>query len=247
MRYHYKMTIAYDGGRYNGWQRQDNTPFTIQGQIERALSKILEYDISIIGSGRTDAGVHAYGQVANVHLPFSVECNRWITEGNQHLPEDIKILHVEEVDENFHSRYSATSKYYLYRISEVRPSVFERRYVYSIQRKLNHKKMKEAMAFLVGTHDFYGFSSLNDRKKNSVRTLYDIQLVEKERELQLLFHGDGFLYNMVRILTGTLIEIGLEERDMSCILQVIETKKRKYAGRTAPAQGLFLEQVMYSE
>lgn len=241
----YKMVIQYDGSAYNGWQRQENAKHTIQEVLEETLTGLLGTGIELIGSGRTDAGVHAYGQVANFHTGTNIDTHKVRNKGNEMLPPDIKIVSLDAVEESFHSRYSAKSKYYLYRISENRVSVFDRKYVYDIGETLDKKKIRQAVALLQGEHDFYGFSSLKDEKKQSIRTLHEIQVLEKEIEVQFMFHGDGFLYNMVRILTGTLIEIGLGQRELTSIPQVFDTRDRILAGKTAPAKGLFLYEVTY--
>ena len=223
----YRITIQYDGTRYRGWQSQNSTDETIQGKLTDVLSKMAGEDVAVIGSGRTDAGVHARGQVANFYLS-----NVWDTEEildylNRYLPEDIAVIRAEQVDDRFHSRYQAKSKTYLYRIHTGRiPEVFERRYVYDYQTPLDAERMKKAAHLLIGTHDFRAFCGNKKMKKSTVRTIYEIHIEETEQELQISYTGDGFLQNMVRILTGTLIEIGDGRREPEEITEILEAKDR---------------------
>lgn len=261
----YKMTIEYDGTRYSGWQRQTNTDKSIQGKIEDVLSKMCGHKVEIHGSGRTDAGVHAKGQVAS----FKINCDKTDSEIrdylNSYLPEDIAVTEVREVGERFHARLASAKKTYLYRVnnSNISP-VFERKYVYTVTEKLDVEKMKKAASYLIGQHDFIGFSSLKKSKKSTVRTIYDIKFDVLDNpsgslshlplhkgsngaEIRIYITGDGFLYNMVRIITGTLIEIGMGKKTPDAVLKVLETKDREDAGFTAPSQGLMLYSVEYEE
>ena len=238
--------IAYDGTRYNGWQRQGNTENTIQGKIERVLSGILEEDIEIHASGRTDAGVHAKAQVANFHTHSDTPLEDISVALTMYLPNDIAVYDLEEVNARFHSRLNATKKCYYYRIwnSHV-PNVFEHRYLYLVDQVLDVENMKKAAKVFEGTHDFKGFCSNKRMKKSTVRTIFSIEIEQKREEIVLKFTGDGFLYNMVRIITGTLIEVGLGKRKPEEIEVLIESKNREEAGFTAPAQGLCLKSVSY--
>lgn len=243
----YKITIQYDGTKYQGWQRLKDSDKSIQGKIENVLSEMCGHKIEIHGSGRTDAGVHAMGQVAS----FKMETDR--SEGeicdylNEYLPEDIAVTRVEKAEERFHARLTKSIKTYVYRISCSKiPPIFERKYVYRAEKELDVEKMKKAASYLVGKHDFLGFSSVKKVKKSTVRTIYDIQTEKNgQDEIKIIVTGDGFLYNMVRIISGTLIEIGQGTKDCEDIVKVFETKKREYAGFTAPPQGLTLYAVEY--
>lgn len=242
----YKMVLQYDGTRYRGWQSLGDTDMTIQGKIERVLSAMADHPVEIIGSGRTDAGVHALGQVANFHLEGKWETGEILSYVNHYLPEDIALLQVEQVPERFHSRYNARRKTYLYRIhtGEVR-DVFSRKYVYEYPGTLDVKRMEQAARLLEGTHDFMAFCGSKRKKKSTVRTIYEIRLQEKPGELDIFYTGDGFLQNMVRILTGTLIEVGDGRREPEEMTQILESRNRELAGYTAPAQGLALLRVEY--
>lgn len=246
MKRNIKLVIAYDGTRYNGWQKQGNTENTIQGKLERVLSGILEEDIELQGSGRTDAGVHAKAQVANFHTSSDVSLEDISTGFTMYLPNDIAVYHLEEVPPRFHSRLNATSKCYQYRIwnSHI-PNVFEHRYLYEVEQPLNVEAMQQAAKKFEGTHDFKGFCSNKRMKKSTVRTIYSIEIEQKREEITLKFEGNGFLYNMVRILTGTLIEVGLGKRKPEEMEALIASKDREEAGFTAPAQGLCLKSVSY--
>ncbi len=242
----YKLTIEYDGSRYNGWQRLGNTENTIQFKIENVLSLMTGEEIKIIGSGRTDAGVHAFNQIAN----FKTYCTKSPLEienyCNQYLPQDIVIKKVTEVDERFHARYNAVSKIYLYRIwNQQTPTAFKRKYSYHIPHQLDIQAMRQAANYFVGEHDFKAFSSAKSKKKSSVRTIYSINLNVNGPELDIYFHGNGFLYNMVRIMTGTLIEIGEHKQKPQNIEDILQERSREEAGVTAPAQALFLYDVFY--
>lgn len=242
----YKLVIQYDGSRYDGWQRQGNTGKTIQGKIEEILEKILGDKVEIAGAGRTDAGVHALGQTANFHWPKPLSEETLKKELNTYLPEDIGILSVEKVPERFHSRLNAVEKIYRYRVSlGDGKNVFERKQIYPLNQPLDVEKMRKAADLMVGEKDFKGFSTGKKGKKSTVRKLRAIRISEKNGEVVFEFQGDGFLYNMVRILTGTLLEIGMGKREIGSIPEIFETKDRALAGFTAPARGLTLVEVFY--
>ncbi|MGN1140248.1 MAG: tRNA pseudouridine(38-40) synthase TruA [Oliverpabstia sp.] len=242
----YKLTIEYDGTRYEGWQRQSTTEQTIQGKIENVLSRMSGKEIQIDGAGRTDGGVHAKGQVASVHLE-----PRWSNEEiqeylNQYLPDDIGIVKVERVPERFHARLWATGKCYSYRIgTDSYKSVFDRKYRYPLGEELDVEAMERAAQDLLGTHDFKSFCGNSRMKKSTVRTIEEIRIEQSEHEVKLVYRGNGFLQYMVRILTGTLIEIGLHKRPADSIPQLLQEQNRRKAGVTAPASGLCLEEVYY--
>lgn len=242
----YKMLLQYEGSRYQGWQRQDSTENTIQGKLERLLSKMTEQKVEINGSGRTDAGVHAKGQVINVFLNTDKTCEEIRDYMNTYLPEDISIQKVEKVNERFHARLLAKGKTYEYRIwnSEI-PNVFERKFLYAFPEKLDVEVMKEGAAYLCGTHDFKAFTSTKKGKKSTIRTVESIEIQRIGEEIRFTFRGDGFLYHMVRIMTGTLLEIGMGKKAPEDIPAILESKKRENAGYLVPGQGLTLAEVRY--
>ena len=241
----YKMTIAYDGTKYQGWQRQSNTELTIQGILETTISRLIGYGVEIDGSGRTDGGVHALGQVANVKLSGKIDATDFQRKLNEMLPEDIWIRQVELVKNSFHSRYSAKSKTYEYLVDQrEKPCVFTRKYCYHFSKKLDRNAMQKAVDLLIGTHDFGGFTDKKD-EKSMVRTIYRIEILEESGKIRFVFHGDGFLYHTVRILAGTLLEIGNGEKEPEVIRQIFKSKNRAEAGFLAPANGLCLKEVLY--
>lgn len=240
----YKMTIAYDGGGYKGWQRLTNEPCTVQGTIERALSEIEGSPVKISGSGRTDAGVHAIGQVCHVLLKKNENVGWLREELNRRLPEDIRICRIESVSRSFHSRYSAVSKVYEYRIDQrERADVFTRKYYCHRPGHLNLEAMRRAADHLTGTHDFGSFT--DNKEVDSVRTIFSIDMKEENGKLVLAFCGDGFLYHMVRILAGTLLEAGEGSRTPESILETFHRRDRSLTGFLAPAHGLCLREVNY--
>ena len=242
----YKVTLMYDGSRYDGWQRQGNTANTIQGKIEQLLSKSFGGQIEIFGAGRTDAGVHAKGQVFHVKLDTKLSAEELRTLLNEYLPEDIVAVSAEEVDMRFHSRLNATGKIYEYRIRNSRAgNPFMRKYYYMVPEALDLSAMREAAKQLAGTWDYQSFCSTKRSKKSTVRTVHDIAVRKEGEDIILTFHGNGFLYNMVRILTGTLIEVGLGKRTPQSMREILEAKDRSAAGFTVPAQGLCLVEVEY--
>lgn len=242
----YKITIQYDGTRYKGWQVQKSTDMTIQGKIQSVLSEMTGQEIEVIGSGRTDAGVHAYGQVANFHVPEHFKAQEILEYLNQYLPMDIAVLDIEEVDERFHARFHATSKTYIYRIhTSTIPNVFERKYMYTYTESLDVEQMRKAANFMIGTHDFAAFCGNKKMKKSTVRTVSSIDIVEKESEIEICYTGDGFLQQMIRIMTGTLIEVGNGTKNPEDILSILLCKVRENAGYTVPAEGLSLKRVLY--
>lgn len=248
MKRNIRMVLEYDGTRYNGWQRlgSDSGQNTIQGKLEDILCRMTGEGIQVIGSGRTDAGVHAYGQVANFHTNTDLTCDEIKHYFMAYLPKDIAVRSVDEVPERFHSRLSASAKTYLYRIARPDcPDVFQRKYTWQYPELLYPDRMQEASCFLVGIHDFKGFSSVKKTKKSTIREIYSIDILPLEREIQIRVRGNGFLYNMVRILTGTLVEAGAGLRSVSSVCDAFTSLDRKDAGMTAPPQGLFLAEVEY--
>lgn len=242
----FKLTIQYDGTRYDGWQRQGNTDNTLQGRLEGVLSRMVGKPVEIQGAGRTDAGVHARGQVASVHLPEGYTPQKVQNYLNRYLPEDVAVVEVVEVGERFHARLSATGKEYRYhiRMGSV-PDVFARKYQYRVEEPLDLAAMERAAGYLTGKHDFRSFCGNRRFKKSTVREVFHIGVEVCGSDLTLVYRGDGFLYNMVRILTGTLLEVGLGQRTPESMVDVLEAKERTAAGKTAPAQGLVLQEVYY--
>ena len=240
-----RLDLCYDGTRYRGWQRLPGKADTIQGKIETALSRILEEEIEISGSGRTDAGVHARGQVANFHCESNMEASKILAELRRYLPEDIGIESCKEVSDRFHARLNAQRKTYCYRIwNSDKPCVFARRFVHVLPEKLNLEQMRHAAQTFLGTHDFSAFCANAKMKKSTVRTLYSLDIVQAGDEVRILITGNGFLHHMVRILAGTLVEVGLGQRDAGSVSQLFG-QKREQAGITLPAKGLCLMEVEY--
>ncbi len=241
----YKIIVQYDGTKYNGWQRQGNTQNTIQERFENVLSKMCGKNIEVFASGRTDAGVHADAQVANFKCDTKLVAEEIKEYLNRYLPQDILVTSVEEVDERFHSRLNAVSKTYEYKIATRKPNVFVRKYVFCADEIPDIEKMRLAAKQLLGTHDFKGFSSVGRTKKSTVRTINYIEIFEEDGIIAIRINGNGFLYNMVRIISGTLYEIGTGKLDEQVVADIFETKNREAAGLTLPACGLILKEVFY--
>ena len=240
-----RLDICDDGARYRGWQRLGDTDHTIQGKLETALSRILDESIEISGSGRTDAGVHARGQVANFHCESTMSTDEVLSRLRRYLPEDIGIYSCQEVSPRFHARLSAREKTYLYRIwNSDAPCVFDRRFVTILPEKLDMDTMDAAAACLCGEHDFSAFCGNPRFKKSTVRVIHSIEIKRTENEIQISVTGNGFLHSMVRIIVGTLIEVGRGERSADSI-PALFGGKRAAAGFLAPAQGLCLMEVVY--
>ena len=242
----FKLLLAYDGSRYKGWQRLGDTDNTIQGKLEAVLSRMVGTSIEVIGSGRTDAGAHAAGQVANFHANTDMTTAEICDYLRQYLPEDIGVLSVKEVDSRFHSRFHAAQKTYIYRIwTSEQPCVFERKYVWPVRTQFDLSAMKEAAAQFLGSHDFTAFCSNKRLKKSAVRSIYALNIEQTDTELRFVVTGDGFLYNMVRIMVGTLLAVGRGELSAADIPAILESKQREQAGETVPAKGLCLVEVQY--
>lgn len=244
-----KIIIQYDGSRYNGWQRLGDSDKTIQGKLEQVLSRMTGEDIKVIGSGRTDAGVHALRQTANFKTgdPRPVEdIQNYL---NQYLPDDIAVVEAMEVPERFHSRLNALSKTYVYRVwNQPYPHPFLRKYsLYIPQPFLKVKAMNKAAQYLIGEHDFTSFASGASKKKSNVRMITDIRFVKNDGMLEISIDGDGFLYNMVRIIIGTLLEVGLGNITPETVKDMLDSLERQKSGPTAPPQGLFLADVRYPD
>jgi len=240
-----RLDICYDGTRYRGWQRLPNTDNTIQGKLETALSRILGEAIEIIGSGRTDAGVHAQHQIANFHCSSDMPCEEILEQLRRYLPEDIGIYSCKDVSERFHARLNAKTKTYRYRLwNSDMPCVFDRRYVTVFPKQLDLEKMRHAAALLVGTHDFSAFCANKRMKKSTVRCIHTIEVTGVGHEVQFIFTGNGFLHNMVRILVGTLVEVGAGERTAESIPALFGADRREAGFLMGPA-GLCLMEVTY--
>ena len=240
-----RLDICYDGTRYKGWQRLSGTDNTIQGKIETALSRILDEPVEISGSGRTDAGVHARGQVANFHCESDMSPEEVLSNLRRYLPEDIGIYSCKEVSPRFHARLNAKEKTYLYRIWNAdAPCVFERKFTAQFPEKLDLEAMRQAAVQLCGEHDFSAFCGNPKFKKSTVRFVRSIDMQRCGHEIRIEVTGNGFLHSMVRIIVGTLIEVGRGERCVDTI-PMLFGEKRAEAGFLAPAQGLCLQEVYY--
>ncbi|MBQ9930693.1 MAG: tRNA pseudouridine(38-40) synthase TruA [Oscillospiraceae bacterium] len=240
-----RLDICYDGTRYKGWQRLSGVSNTVQGKLEQTLSRILGEDIEISGSGRTDAGAHAKGQVANFHTGSDMSCRDILSALRRYLPEDIGIYSCREVSDRFHARLNARTKTYAYRIwNSDAPCVFDRRFVYVLPEKLDVEKMQQAAKHFLGEHDFSAFNANKKLKKTTLRRIDSLQICREGEALRFTVTGDGFLYNMVRILVGTLVEVGQGKRDADSIPALFGAK-REDAGYLVPAQGLCLMEVSY--
>jgi tRNA pseudouridine38-40 synthase len=242
----YKIIFEYDGTNYNGFQKQGNTTNTIQEKFENILYKLTGSPIEIHASGRTDAGVHAKGQVANFHIDTNLSTNELLEYINRYLPTDIRVLKLDTAPDRFHSRLNAIRKSYSYHIDlNAKPNVFTRKYSLSHPEELDIEAMKEASLHLIGTHDFKSFTNMKKTKKSTIRTIEKIDFICSNNELIITYTGDGFLYNMVRILTGTLIQVGEGNISVANIPSIIEACNREMAGPCIPPMGLFLDSVEY--
>ena len=241
MEKNYKLKISYDGSRYFGWEHQPDRE-TIQGKIETVLARMVDKDmVDVIGAGRTDAGVHARAMIANVQLDTQMSPEEIRDYANRYLPDDIAILEVREAADRFHARYKAVGKTYQYTCFDgpVKP-VFDRKYYTPMDQELDVEAMQEAAHFLEGKHDYKSFCGNSRMKKSTVRIVDTITVRRRKGYVYLTFHGTGFLQNMVRIMSGTLIEVGLGRKRPEEVGEILEACDRKVAGPTAPAQGLTL-------
>lgn len=241
----FKIVIAYDGTEYAGWQVQPNG-ISIQEMVEKALFQILQTPIRIHGSGRTDSGVHASGQVAHFDCQKEITPPLLMTSLNRILPGSIRILSLEKVPSTFHARFSAQGKKYTYHITHGHPrDPFNRFYSTHVPRSLDVSSMKLGAKKLIGTHDFTSFANIGNPTKDRIRTIYSIEFMEQNNQLAITFHGNGFLYKMVRNLVGLLLEIGKGKIDANEVTSILEAKDRKKAPLAAPPTGLFLSSVDY--
>ena len=244
----YRITVKYDGARYKGWQRlgKDAGGDSITSKLESVFSQLCNEEIRVIGSGRTDAGVHALAQVANFHTESILSDREILEYSARYLPDDIAVTTAEKVDDRFHARYQAVEKNYLYQIDTgLYPDPFQRKYAWHIPEPLDYPAMRQAADFMIGTHDFAGFTSMKSKTKPTVKNLISITIEENPLVI-IRFSGEGFLHNMVRILTGTLVEAGFGTRMPETVREILKDGKRDKAGARAPAKGLFLESVKYS-
>ena len=240
-----RLVMCYDGTRYRGWQRLTGVENTIQGKLEKTLSRILGEPIEVHGSGRTDAGAHALGQVANFHCHSTMPAEEILKQLRMYLPEDMGIYSCDEVSERFHARLNAKTKTYRYRIwNSTMPCVFQRRYVTVVEDKLDVPAMERAAAYFIGEHDLSAFCATKSKKKSTVRRIDKLIIFRRGEELVLEVTGNGFLYNTVRILVGTLVEVGLHQREADSIPQLFGAQ-RCQAGMLMSAQGLCLMEVNY--
>lgn len=242
-----KCVIAYDGSAFSGYQIQPDKR-TVAGELEKVLKKMHKGEsVRIQGSGRTDTGVHAKGQVIHFDTALQIPEESWKRALNSLLPDDIYIKDVKKAEEGFHARYDAKSKEYRYYVQTTpEPDVFKRKYVCHFPYELNMEAMEKAAAYLKGTHDFTAFSSVKATVKGSrVRTLYELSCKSYDEGIYFVFHGDGFLYNMVRIIAGFLLDAGRGKRKPEEIPALFEAKDRSKVGLTAPPEGLYLYKVIY--
>ncbi|MGN0330176.1 MAG: tRNA pseudouridine(38-40) synthase TruA [Kineothrix sp.] len=241
-----KVILQYEGTRYQGWQRQESTENTIQGRLEALLGRMCGERVEVHGSGRTDAGVHALGQTANFHIDTDKTPEEIMAYMNRYLPEDIAVIHASEMPERFHSRLHAKGKTYVYRVlNSPVPHIFDRRYVYQMAEELDIEAMRQAAGLLEGTHDYRAFTSRKRGKKSTVRRVEAIGIERAGEEIRFTFRGEGFLYHMVRILTGTLLEVGLHKRKAEEMGRLLAGGARESAGPLVPAKGLTLVEVRY--
>ena len=246
MKQNYRMTLQYEGTKYNGWQKQGNTPNTIQEKLEAILQKLDGEEVEVRGSGRTDAGVHALGQVASFALEHPLPPAEVMDYVNRYLPRDVGVVELSEADPRFHARLNAKGKWYRYRIHQGSvPDVFGRRYSWPCTDTLDIAAMEAAAAHMVGKLDFQSFCDTKPGKKSTVRRVDSITFSREGTDIVIDFRGEGFLYHMVRIMTGTLVEVGAHRLLPGQIPAMLEAKNRKQAGPLAPACGLMLMEVTY--
>lgn len=240
-----RLDICYDGSRYRGWQRLSGSDNTIQAKLETVLSHILDEPIEVHGSGRTDAGTHALGQVANFHCNSSMPAQEILVHLRRYLPEDIGIYSCKDVSPRFHARLNAKTKTYRYRIwNSLAPCVFERKFVAPVYEPLNIELMKEAAGAFLGQHDFSAFCAKKNAKKSTIRYIQSLQIQRQKEEVVITVTGNGFLHHMVRIMVGTLVEVGRGERSANTIETLFGDERAK-AGVLMPACGLCLMEVSY--
>lgn len=242
----YKLTIAYDGSRYKGWQRLGDTDMTIQSKIENVLFEMFYEPIEIYGSGRTDAGVHAVGQVANFKIDKDVATKEIKEYLYRYLPDDIVVTSVKKVDDRFHARLNATEKTYVYKIyNDFYHDPFTRKHTLHVQEYLNIETMRKAAQYFVGEYDFTAYTTAKSKKKSNVREIKEIEILKSGHEIDIRITGNGFLHNMARKIVGTILEVGLGNMKATAVPGIINDKKRSKTGTMAPAKGLYLYSVKY--
>lgn len=240
-----KLTIEYDGTLYSGWQKQNNAK-SIQETIEKSLSKILKAEVSITGSSRTDSGVHAKGMVANFFTDSRIPAEKFREAINTKLPDDIAIIKSEEVDLDFHARYLSKGKTYCYTIiNRYEKVALYKNYSHHVREKLDLELMNKCCKMFIGKHDFSAFKTAGSSVKTSVRTISDLHIEKEDDFIKIYVTADGFLYNMVRIIVGTLIEVGQNKRSIETVKKAINSCNREDAGYCVPPNGLILEKVYY--
>ena len=242
-----KITIEYDGKDWGGWQKQPDK-LNIQGEIERAIEEITGEKVDLIASGRTDAGVHALAQVANFKIEKDIPIEKIPYALNSKLKKSIRVKSAEEVDEKFHSRYTCKRKTYRYVINNsLQGTAIYRNLQYHFPEKLDEEKMNKGIKYLIGEHDFKSFKASGTSSKSSVRTIYDAKVTREGEIVTIELTGNGFLYNMVRIISGTLVDVGIGKIKPEEVKEILEAKDRLKAGKTLPPTGLYLVDVKYEE
>ncbi len=240
-----RLDVCYDGTRYRGWQRLSNTENTIQAKLETTLSRILGEEIQVSASGRTDAGTHAKGQVVSFHCASQMPCAEILLQLRRYLPEDIGIYFCKDASPRFHARLNAKTKTYCYRVwNSTEPCVFERKFVYTDPRPVDMEAMNRAASHFLGEHDFAAFCANRNMKKSTIRYIHSLDIRRKGNEIVFTVNGNGFLHHMVRIMVGTLLEVGRGERDADTISKLF-TGNRADTGELVPACGLCLMEVQY--
>lgn len=241
-----RILLQYEGTRYQGWQRQQSTENTIQGKLEQLLARMCGEPIEVQGSGRTDAGVHAKGQVANFHTHSRMSVEEMLEYINRYLPEDVAVIDISEAAPRFHSRLNACGKHYEYRIiNSAVPDVFQRRYALEVPEALDVQAMERAAEYLLGEHDFKSFTSAKRSRKSTIRRIDEIKITKEGHLLRFSFKGSGFLHHMIRIVMGTLLEVGMGKRRPENVAEVLEAHDRELAGPLMPAKGLTLVEVFF--
>ncbi|MDR1272551.1 MAG: tRNA pseudouridine(38-40) synthase TruA [Clostridiales Family XIII bacterium] len=242
-----RLEIAYDGSGFSGWQKQPGIR-TVQGAVEKALSEVMDENTTLYGASRTDAGVHAFGQSASFHTSSGIPTDRIPVALNDRF-DDIRVMLAEDVPDGFHARFDTVGKTYVYKVSHgADTDIFDRLYIYSLKERLDTDKMRKVSGAIVGTHDFAGFQSAGGQpRETTVRTVLDVSLSGEGNRIDIIVTGDGFLYNMVRIIVGTMIEAGLGRLSEEKAALAVERADRRLAGPVAPAAGLYLQKVWYSE
>lgn len=242
-----RLIVAYDGTNYQGWQKQkDSSLRTIEGELNKAISDLLKKEVEVIGASRTDAGVHAYSNVAVFDSDSNIPPDKYAYALNTRLPYDIRVQYSDVVSKNWHPRKVECKKTYIYRILNRNIDIpTERLYSELCYFELDIEKMREACNYFIGTKDFTSFCSIKTSTLSNVRTIYDLQVIENADMIEIIISGNGFLYNMVRIIAGTLLEVGMSKIKPSEIIDILKAKDRTKAGKTLPAKGLFLADIDY--